>query len=75
MLANIKTLIQRYIQTMVAGGHEQTEAHIFSHFEDRATRSEINEAIDEGLDAGLFRSTIIDARNFGFGYLPALCQV
>ena len=74
MLTNIKIRVQRYIQMMTAGGYDQTEAHIFSHFEDRGVpRSAIDEAIDEGLDAGLFRSTLIDARSDGFGYLPALC--
>ncbi len=53
----------------------QTEAHIFSYLTEicHISRDVVDAAIDALLDEGVIKSTIIDARTSGFGYLPALC--
>ena len=73
-LSTIKKLIKHYVTTMTQNG-EQTEAHIFSHFEKRASVELINETLDEMMDEGVVRATVIDAQNCGFGFLPGLCRV
>jgi hypothetical protein len=72
-MTTTKKLIKHYVTTMTQSC-AQTEAHIFSHFEKRASVGLINEALDELMDEGVVRATVIDAQTMGFGFLPGLCR-
>jgi hypothetical protein len=60
--------------------YEQTEAYLFASlagfdmFTGYSTEL-LNSVIDSMLDAGELRSSIIDARAVGFGYLPTLTTI
>jgi len=67
---------EKYLKTLICNavrGHEQTEASVYAEAEQRGFAAhDVDKAIDELLDEGYVRSTIIDGKDFGF--LPGLVE-
>lgn len=67
--------IKNYVLTLTSFS-EVTHAHVVAHCSERGASPEaIEQALDEMMDEGEVRATVIDAQNVGHGFLAGLCRV
>ena len=66
--------IKNYILTLTSFA-EVTHAHVVAYCGLRgASEATIEQTLDEMMDEGVVRATVIDAQNVGFGFLAGLCR-